>query len=212
MSILIFIAELQNTIDELEKINNDIKPSVKVDIFNRSLPKELRWINVFQFKNDWIKCSEYVKDVLPEIISSNLKESINNNQNNKNIFSIEINNNINSNKKKLTKTKAFTKFTKNDRCNYCGELGHFFHDCKNRRDDKNNNKRRKIFKPRRNNFKRKHNKHKNYANLIEKHKFDTSYADDFIEDYNSQDNLSINLVTINKYNYNNQKEKTPVPQ
>jgi len=52
MSILIFIAELQNTIDELEKINNDIKPSVKVDIFNRSLPKELRWINVFQFKND----------------------------------------------------------------------------------------------------------------------------------------------------------------
>jgi len=68
MSILIFIAELQNTIDELEKINNDIKPSVKVDIFNRSLPKELRWINVFQFKNDWNKCSEYIKDILPEII------------------------------------------------------------------------------------------------------------------------------------------------
>jgi len=53
------------TIDELEKIDNDIESSVKVGILNRSLPEELRWINVFQFKNDWNKCSEYVKDVLP---------------------------------------------------------------------------------------------------------------------------------------------------
>jgi len=96
------------TIDELEKIDNDIESSVKVGILNRSLPEELRWINVFQFKNDWNKCSEYVKDVLPEIISSNLKESLTNNQNNKNIFSIENNTNINTNKKKLTKIKTFT--------------------------------------------------------------------------------------------------------
>jgi len=97
-----------------------------VEILNRSLPEELCWINVFQFKNDWNKCSEYVKDVLPEIISSNLKESINNNQNIKNIFSIENNNNINANKKTLTKTKAFTKNIKNGRCNYYGKWGHFF--------------------------------------------------------------------------------------
>ena len=100
VDINIFIAELQNTIDELEKIDNYIESSVKVGIFNRSLPEELRWINVFQFKNNWNKCSEYVKYVLPEIISSNLKESLTNNQNNKNIFSIENNTNINTNKKK----------------------------------------------------------------------------------------------------------------
>jgi len=61
-----------------------------VGILNRSLPKELHWINVFQFKNNWNKCSEYDKDVLPEIIFLNLKEYINNNQNNKNKFSIKI--------------------------------------------------------------------------------------------------------------------------
>ena len=85
MDINIFIAELQNTLDELEKIDNDIESSVKVGILNRGLPEELRWINVFQFKNDWNKCSKYVKDVLPEIISSNLKEFLTNNQNNKKV-------------------------------------------------------------------------------------------------------------------------------
>jgi len=52
VDINIFIAELQNTTDELEKIDNDIESSVKVGILNRSLPEELRGINVFQFKND----------------------------------------------------------------------------------------------------------------------------------------------------------------
>jgi len=50
VDINIFISGLQNTIDELEKIDNDIKSSVKVGILNRSLPEELHWINVFQFK------------------------------------------------------------------------------------------------------------------------------------------------------------------
>ena len=102
IDINILIGELQNNIDEFEKIDNDIEPSVKADILNRSLPGELRWINLFRFKNDYNKCSEYVKDVLPEIISSNLKEFINNNQNYINIFSVE-NNNINSYKINLLK-------------------------------------------------------------------------------------------------------------
>jgi len=64
VDINILMAVLQNTIDELERIDNDdIESSVKVDILNRSLPEELRWINVFQFKNDWNKCSKYGKDV-----------------------------------------------------------------------------------------------------------------------------------------------------
>jgi len=91
--------------------------------------KELHWINIFQFKNDWIKCIEYVNDVLPEIISSN---------------SIL----------------------------------------------------RKTFKRRRNNFKKKH-KNRNYTNFMEKEKYDTSYANVFINNYNSQDNLIINLAKLN---------------
>jgi len=42
VDINIFIAELQNTLDELEKIDNDIESSVKVGILNRGLPEELR--------------------------------------------------------------------------------------------------------------------------------------------------------------------------
>jgi len=47
IDIKILIGELQNNIDKLEKIDNDIEPSVKAGILNRSLPEELRWINVF---------------------------------------------------------------------------------------------------------------------------------------------------------------------
>jgi len=47
VDINIFITELLNTIDEHEKIDNEIELSVKAGILNRSLPEELRWINVF---------------------------------------------------------------------------------------------------------------------------------------------------------------------
>jgi len=48
----IFIAKLQNSIDELENIYYVLSDSVKAGILNRSLPKILRFINVFQYKND----------------------------------------------------------------------------------------------------------------------------------------------------------------
>ena len=71
----IFIANLQNLIDELERIDNDMSDSTKVGILNRSLPDNLRFINVFQYKDNWTKCCKYVKNIVPEIIFSNLKES-----------------------------------------------------------------------------------------------------------------------------------------
>jgi len=144
---------------------------------------------------------------LPEIISSNLKESINNNQNNKSIFSIENNNNINTNKKKLTKTKTFTRKIKNGRCNYCGKWDHFFYDCKNKRDDKNNNKKEKLSNAEEIILK---------ENIIileimqiswKKKKYDTSYAFAFTKDYNSQENLDINFAEINKQNEDNKQKE-----
>ena len=75
---------------------------------------------------------------------------------------------------------------------YTGKWCHFFYDCRKRRNDKNNNKRRKTYERKRNNFKRGYNKHRNYVNFMEKDKYDSSYADTFIKDYNFQDNRNIN--------------------
>jgi len=82
-----------------------------------------------------------------------------------------------------------------------------FYACKNRIDVKNNNKGRKTFKRRKNNFKRKYNKCRNYVNFMEKERFDSSYADAFTKDYHCQDNLDINLATINKHNDDNKQKE-----
>lgn len=63
----IFLANLQNLFDELEKIDNDIPQNTKIGILNRSLPENLRFINVFQYSN-WKNCCQYVKKVIPEIL------------------------------------------------------------------------------------------------------------------------------------------------
>ena len=42
----IFMSELQNIIDDLEKIDGDMNCSTKVGILNRTLPENLRYINV----------------------------------------------------------------------------------------------------------------------------------------------------------------------
>jgi len=51
----IFIATLQNLINDLEDIDNELSVNLKLGILNRCLPSDLRWINVFQFDN-WEKC------------------------------------------------------------------------------------------------------------------------------------------------------------
>jgi len=70
----IFMADLKNTIEELEKIDEDLNTSTKVGILNRALPENLRFINVFQYNSNWEKCTYYVKDVISQILLSNLTE------------------------------------------------------------------------------------------------------------------------------------------
>jgi GAF domain-containing protein len=72
----IFLVNLQNLFDELEKIDNDIPQNTKIGILNRLLPGNSRFINVFQYSN-WKNCCQYVKRVIPEILLSNTKESNN---------------------------------------------------------------------------------------------------------------------------------------
>jgi len=70
-----FIAMLQNSINALENLEGDMADPIKAGILNRALPKNLRFINVLRYKSNWNKCCEYVKDVIPEIIFSNNKET-----------------------------------------------------------------------------------------------------------------------------------------
>jgi len=59
---------------------------------NRTLPEDLRFINVFQYDSDWVKCIEYVTNVIPQILLSNFKEFNHIKENgNKNIFFSVIN-------------------------------------------------------------------------------------------------------------------------
>ena len=89
----IFITNLQNTIDELERVDSDLSTDTKIGILNRSVPDNLRWLNVFQYKKNWEKCKDYVKNIIPDIIFSNFKESTYSKSNN-NIF-LAVNQNKN---------------------------------------------------------------------------------------------------------------------
>ena len=153
----IFMSELQNIIDDLEKLDGDMNSNTKVGILNRTLPENLRYINVFQYINNWDECTSYVKRVVPEIIISNNIE-INNIKidNTKRIFSIENENTNHKNiKSKIKKNVQRTTTRWNRRCNYCHKKGHYFYECrkslsdkklkfKRRRNIKNNNQRRQF--------------------------------------------------------------------
>lgn len=206
----IFVAELQNIIDELEKIDNDMEPSTKVGILNRALPENLRFINVFQYKDNWNKCRDYVTNVIPEIISSNLKESSKLNSQNNNIFLAESKENTNR-----KKTKKENPTTKNGRCNFCGKWGHYFRECRKRKTNKSIIKKgRKFTKYKRNNFKRKTFKSKRYANSLGKNNYNTTFSNAFTKDINNYENLddnasnlSLNIATITNNNTNKFNKK-----
>ena len=140
--------------------DHDISDPSKAGILNRSLPENLRWINVFQYKNDWKKLCEYVKNVVPDIIFSNLRETTLIKDNENKIFNLEIKEpqkttNLNTRipKRKKTPGKCFT----------CGKFGHY---SKDSRYNKFNTSFRAI-KQRKHNLKRKeHQKRRHFTKII----------------------------------------------
>jgi len=145
MIILLFYTTLQNDFIELEKLDYDVIDSAKVRLLNRSLPQELRWVNVFQYNNDWSKCCSYVKNIIPEIIFSNLKGwNLPGNNTCKVVFNLE--NNI-SKKKNIKKSKRnFNRKRRNSRSNYCGIRGYYAKECWNKKEDINKTKKKYIYK------------------------------------------------------------------
>jgi len=98
---------------------------------------------------------------------------------------------LNINNKKKNRTR------RNGRCYYSKKMGHYFFECNKRNQSK---LKRKNFK--KNNYKkyyyrnnkRNYQKNKRYANFIQKDNYNTSYAESFSKDYNTEDTLDINLI------------------
>jgi len=206
----IFMSELQNLIDDLEKIDGDMSNNTKAGILNRTLPEHLRYINVFQYANNWNQCTTYVKRVIPEIIISNNIESNNvKNNNTKNIFSTEkeelddINHNDHNIKTKRISIRKTNKKRKNGRCNYCHKKGHYFYECKKRK--LNRLKRKNII--RYNKYRNRKYKNKHHANFIQKDNYDNTFSKAFTKDYNDDDSVEINyLQDRNQHISTNDKE------
>ena len=147
----IFLATLQNMLDELEIIDSDISDNTKVGMLNRALPEDLRWINVFQFNNNWKECCNYLKRVIPDIAFSQLKEKrIKEEKKSEDIFHLQTH----FKNKSLNKRKRSSR-RKNGRCFLCGKYGHFVNNClKNKRNKydkqiknyKNNKNNKKSFR------------------------------------------------------------------
>jgi len=115
-----FIVILQNSINDLENLEEDMANPIKAVILNRTLPENLRFINVFQYKSNWNKCCEYVKDVIPEIIFSNIKEIKQSKPFTNDILSINIKNSKNfknfNKPKNINKPKLSINKRKNNKC------------------------------------------------------------------------------------------------
>jgi len=189
----IFLAFLQNLLDELERIDSDINDNIKVGILNRALPENIRFINVFQYNNNWTKCCDYVKRIIPNIVCSNIRETTLIEQNPKNIFSLE-------NRRKIYKPKKIKyKNRGNGKCCLCGKFGHYRKDCLKNKFNKNkrNNKQHK----RKSNTK-KFNKEKSregHAYLLnDKKDYNKNYQENFSRDYNSDNCFELNNLEINK--------------
>ena len=92
----IFLSKFQNLIDDLEWIDSDLSDNVKVGMLNRSLPENIRWVNVFQFNNDWKAYCSYLERIIPGTVFSKIRENTLT-ENQQNIFNVTTTRNKNNN-------------------------------------------------------------------------------------------------------------------
>ena len=211
----IFMATLQNSLEELENIDQDIGSNVKAGILNRCLPENLRFINVFQFKNDWNKLCSYVKSVIPDIVFSNLKESSNFGESKQQLFLTQSGHTSNIPSKSERKEKEHPKY-KNGKCYRCGRFGHYSRECwKNIR--RNTSKYNKKFPKNKKKVKWNKNINKNFhknnkykdnnqqINSIEKTTSNNTNSNTSFKDYNSNDSIFLGCITTESRNtFNNE--------
>jgi len=197
----IFLSKFQNLIDDLERIDSDLSDNVKVGMLNRSLPENIRWVNVFQFNNNWKGCCSYLERIIPDIIFSKIRENtITENQ--QSIFNVTTHNKNNNDQiKKNNKRKR-----KNGKCYLCGKFGHYKKECWRNKKSNNKKKNRYINKSRKLNRKRNYksskkntDKNNNY-NINNINNYNSDIQEDFSTDYNTEKCFEINSAIINNNN------------
>jgi len=216
IDINIFIASMENIIEQLDNIDTPLTDNIKVGILNRSLPEFLRFINVFQHRDNWTECKNYTLKVIPDIIYSHIKENkMSINENTKPITSDSITHD------KTIPTNNKIKNRKNGRCYICKKYGHYANRCPFNKKYKNSKKsiykgnHKKYYK----NFKNRAFHNKRYINnknkqisYIEANKEDNlnykeEYLETFTTDYNSNfENKADNIedaINNQNHNYNN---------
>jgi len=65
-------------------------------MLNRSLPENIRWVNVFQFNNDWKAYCSYLERIIPGTVFSKIRENTLT-ENQQNIFNVTTTRNKNNN-------------------------------------------------------------------------------------------------------------------
>lgn len=221
LDINIFVASMENIIEELEQIDNPINDNIKVGILNRSLPEQLRFINIFQFRDNWKDCKKYVLKVIPDIIYSNTKENSIINKENRNF---EISDSIIKRKHNKYYNKIASK--KNGRCYTCKTYGHYANKCPLNKKFKYNKKftSNRKFKNHNKNIKNRYNQYKyqnNYknnqslyakTNKISNQNYKEKYLETFTVDYNTDTKNEVNIVenSINNNNENNYTNKNNI--
>ena len=218
IDINIFISFMENIFDELEILNYNIPDDARIGILNRSLPENLRWINVFQFRDSWESCHKYVVKVIPDIIYSQKKESKLLNNQVKEVLNFTTNKYINKRKNNQ----------KNGKCYICKKYGHFAFECKLNKhnkmkyhyNNKKNNKYHRFRKPiysknQSNNFNKNKkylkSKKRNQVLLTTNNKYKDNYQEAFTKDYcsdieNKTFYLGCNNINIKTINNNNHSD------
>ena len=219
MDINIFISFMENIFDELEILNYNITDDARVGILNRSLPENLRWINVFQFRDNWENCHKFVVKVIPDIIYSRKKESQISHNESKEILNTTITN------KHILKRKGNQR---NGKCYICKKFGHYAFECKI---NKRNNKKKfphSKYGSRNNKFKtlpykkgriskfNYNNKHynankRNQVFLTTNNRYKDTYQEAFTQDYCSViENQSLYLAHEDNKNSNHHNSKNNI--
>ena len=183
---------------------HDMEPSTKTGILNRTLPENLRFINVFQYNHDCNKLCEYVKNVIPDIVFSNLKKSLKSEESTKQIFLTTTDSSIN--KKHFSSKRKRT--YRNGKCYLCNKFWHYAKEYRKfNKPVRFNLTKNKKFKSQLKNSNKYHNhsiikqgyKHKSYEQLnsLENNINDTNNNNSLSKDYNTENYSFLGCVIKN---------------
>ena len=158
VSISRYIVNLNNKFETLERLNVMISDEEKMFVLYRSLPPDFQYVTIFQYKNDWRNCMDYVsktvqdvqtvehkgrinKTLINQVFSSESgygNRKFNKNSNNKtNNYNNNYNKHKNNYKNHQYSPKKQEDKEKKLKCFFCNQYGHKEKDCKLKKEVQN---------------------------------------------------------------------------